>query len=50
MEMYVFSAGETLRDVCQRFAVREKNIVKLNGLPEGYVPAEGDRILLRKFR
>lgn len=50
MEMYVFSAGENLRDVCQRFAVQQKSIVKLNGLPEGYVPAEGDRIMLRKVR
>ena len=50
MEMYVFSEGEKLRDVCQRFAVRQKSIVKLNGLREGYVPAEGDRIMLRKVR
>ena len=50
MEMYVFSEGENLRDVCQRFAVQQKNIVKLNGLPEGWVPQEGDRILLRKVR
>ena len=50
MEMYVFSEGERLRDVCQRFAVQMKSVVKLNGLPEGYVPAEGDRIMLRKVR
>jgi len=50
MEMYVFSAGEDLRSVCQRFAVRQKNIVKLNGLPEGYQPQEGDRIILRKVK
>lgn len=50
MEMYVFSEGENLRDVCQRFAVREKSIVKLNQLPAGFVPGEGDRILLRKVR
>mgnify|MGYP002624354349 CR=1 FL=1 len=50
MEMYVFSAGENLHDVCQRFAVRQATIVKLNGLPADYVPEEGDRIMLRKLR
>ena len=50
MEMYVFSDGERLRDVCQRFAVRQKSIEKLNGLPEGWVPQEGDRIILRKVK
>ena len=50
MEMYVFSEGERLRDVCQRFAVREASVVKLNGLPEDWVPQEGDRIILRKVR
>ena len=50
MEMYVFSEGECLRDVCQRFAVRQKCIEKLNGLPEGWVPQEGDRIILRKVK
>ena len=50
MEMYVFSEGECLRDVCQRFAVRQASVVKLNGLPEGWVPQEGDRVILRKVR
>ena len=50
IEMYVFSAGESLHDICRRFAVREKSILKLNGLPEDFVPGEGDKILLRKVR
>ncbi|HOE93865.1 MAG TPA: glucosaminidase domain-containing protein [Candidatus Cryptobacteroides sp.] len=50
MEMYVFSEGENLRDVCQRFAVQEKSIIKLNELPDGYVPQEGDKIMLRKLK
>lgn len=50
MEMYVFSEGECLRDVCQRFAVRQTSVMKLNGLPEGWVPQEGDRVILRKVR
>ena len=48
LDKYVFAEGETLHDVCQRFAVKEKSIVKLNRLPAGYVPEEGDEILLRK--
>ena len=39
--------GETFHAICQRFAVREKAIRKLNGLPADYVPREGDIILLR---
>ena len=50
MEMYVFSEGERLRDVCQRFAVRQASVVKLNGLPEGWTPQEGDRVILRKVK
>jgi len=48
MDMYVFGPGETLWEVCQRFAVKEKSILKLNGLPADYEPSEGDNILLRK--
>lgn len=50
IEMYVFSEGETLHSVCQRFAIQQKSILKLNDLPEGYQPSEGDKIILRKVR
>lgn len=40
--------GESLRDISQRFAVKVSAIVKLNSLPEGYVPKEGDMLVLRK--
>ena len=39
--------GESFHAICQRFAVREKSIRKLNGLPASYEPREGDEILLR---
>jgi hypothetical protein len=39
--------GETFHGICQRFAVKEKSIRKLNGLPADYVPREGDEIILR---
>ena len=39
--------GETFHAICQRFAVKEKAIRKLNGLPAGYVPREGDELILR---
>ena len=39
--------GETFHGICQRFAVKEKAIRKLNGLPASYVPREGDEIVLR---
>ncbi|MDO5443608.1 MAG: glucosaminidase domain-containing protein [Bacteroidia bacterium] len=40
--------GESLRDICQRFAVRQKSIEKLNGFSAGHVLREGDTIILRK--
>jgi hypothetical protein len=39
--------GESFHTICQRFAVREKSIRKLNGLAAGYQPREGDEIRLR---
>ena len=39
--------GETFHAICQRFAVKEKAIRKLNGLPASYEPREGDEIVLR---
>jgi hypothetical protein len=39
--------GETFHGICQRFAVKEKAIRKLNGLPADYKPREGDEIILR---
>lgn len=48
LEKYIVGAdGESLRQICQRFAVREKSIRKLNGFSADYVPREGDEILLR---
>ena len=38
---------ETFHGICQRFAVTEKAIRKLNGLPASYQPKEGDEIVLR---
>ena len=39
--------GESFHTICQRFAVREKSVRKLNGFSAGYVPREGDVIQLR---
>ena len=38
---------ESFHGICQRFAVTEKAIRKLNGLPSDYQPREGDEIILR---
>lgn len=49
LEKYIVEVdGENLRDICQRFAVRQKSIEKLNGFASGHVLREGDTILLRK--
>lgn len=38
----------TLRDISQQYAVRLSSIIKMNSLPAGYSPREGDTIKLRK--
>ena len=49
LEKYIVGAdGETLRGICQRFAVKESAVRKLNGLDSGYTPREGDELKLRK--
>ncbi len=39
--------GESLRDICQRFAVKMSSVMKMNGFPDGYVLREGDTVVLR---
>ncbi len=39
--------GESLRDICQRFAVKMSSVMKMNGFTAGYEPREGDTIILR---
>ena len=41
---------ESLRDICQRFAVRMSSVVKMNGFSADYKPREGDTIVLRGKR
>lgn len=38
---------ESLRDICQRFAVKMSSVMKMNGFSAGYEPREGDTIILR---
>lgn len=40
--------GELLRDICQRYAVKEKSIMKLNKFAAGHKLKGGDTVLLRK--
>ena len=39
--------GESLRNICQRFAVRMDSVEKMNGFAPGHDLREGDTILLR---
>jgi len=43
----VDSDSENLRDICQRFGVKMSSVIKMNSLPDKYVPREGDEIILR---
>jgi len=48
LDMHIVNSGETLWDISQRYGVRMKNILKLNGLASANTQiTEGDRILLR---
>ncbi len=42
--------GESLRDICQRFAVKMSSVMKMNGFSADYEPREGDTIVLRGKR
>ena len=49
--MYVFGdKPESLWAVSQRFGVKMKSILKYNDFPADYVPAEGDRVYLKKMK
>lgn len=51
LEKYVVEEdGEKLRDISQRFAVRLKDLEKLNGYDRSHALREGDTVLLRKVR
>lgn len=49
MEKYIVGEdGESLHEICQRFAVRMKSICKLNEFTPSHTLREGETILLRK--
>ena len=43
----VESDGESLRDIAQRFAIKKKNLLKMNDMTESSKIYEGDEIYLR---
>ena len=48
LDKHMFEEGDTMREISQRFGVRLDKLYKMNGMPEGYAPKEGDIIRLRK--
>ena len=48
LEKHVLEEGETVRQIAQRYAVKVKQIYKLNGWTKDYVPRTGEFIKLRK--
>lgn len=48
LDKHIMEAGETLRDIAQRYGVKLDRIYKLNGWDKAYMPREGDCIKLRK--
>lgn len=47
LDRYVVEEGQTLWEISQRYAVRMKNICRLNGISEDHVLREGDVLQLR---
>lgn len=47
LDKHVVAAGETMRGISQRFAIRLKHLYKLNDLDKNYVLREGDILNLR---
>ena len=47
LDRYVVEDGQTLREISQRFAVRMKNLCRLNGIEENHSLREGDVLQLR---
>ena len=48
VDKYVAEGGEQLRDIAQRYAVKMKSLMKLNGMEEPRELREGEMILLRR--
>lgn len=44
----VDATGETMRDIAQRYAIRLDRLCRMNGRSEGYMPKEGEVMILRK--
>lgn len=48
LDKHVVEAGDSMRAISQRYGVRLKNLMKMNGMTEGDVVRDGDIIKLRK--
>lgn len=48
LDKYVIEGDESLRDIAQHYAVKLRNLIKMNGLPKDYAPKAGDILKLRK--
>lgn len=48
-DSHTVRAGETLHSISQEHGIKMKRLRKLNNLPDGYVPAAGDVLKLRRL-
>lgn len=48
LDKYIAEGNESLRDISQRFAVKMKSLMKINGFEEGHKLKPGDTVNLRK--
>ncbi len=48
LDKHVVEAGESMRDIAQRYGVKLNKLYKINGMTDIDVPSEGDMVKLRK--
>jgi LysM repeat protein len=46
-EFHIVQPGETLHDIAQTEAIRMENLIELNLLKEGQMPAAGEKLYLK---
>lgn len=49
VDFHTVAAGETLRDISQKYGVKIKRLLKMNGWAASYVPQPGEQVRLRNI-
>jgi LysM repeat protein len=50
LDFHQVKKGESMYDISQKYAIKQSKLYKMNLMPEGSVPKEGSKLILRKAR